>query len=313
MPILFFVVGILALAVVPLVFPASQFLLTLALAKGVAALGVAVLLRAGLISLGHAMYFAIGAYAAAFLSSRFGMSDMLIIILVATFFSALFGALFGAFLVRYRAIFFAMLNLAVSMVLYALVSKLYRFTGGTDGMSMGDLTLFGIDLQQPLEGKVLFYFTLLFVSLIAWCMHRYLKSPLGIALSAVHSNEIRLEYIGTSAWFTLLISYVISAAVAGMGGALAAMSIGHVLPEYAFWTESGQLVLTAVLGGIGSVAGPIVGSVFLEAVHHFALVYAEGFWNIIIGSTLIAVIVFFPNGIYGIVSRKFPKYKKEVK
>ena len=109
--------------------PWLQFVLTLAVAKGFAALGVAVLLRAGLISIGHAMFFAASAYGVAFLA-RAGVGDFATLLVLSVLAAALTGAIAGAFLVRYRAIFFAMLNLAVSMVFYALFAKLYDITGG---------------------------------------------------------------------------------------------------------------------------------------------------------------------------------------
>ena len=124
-----FLIALAALALAPIAAPWLQFVLTLAVAKGFAALGVAVLLRGGLISIGHAMFYAVSAYAIAFLA-RAGLNEFVVLLLLGTLASALAGLLVGAFLVRYRAIFFAMLNLAMSMVLYALLSKLYGITGG---------------------------------------------------------------------------------------------------------------------------------------------------------------------------------------
>lgn len=292
------------LLLVPLAFPYLKFVITLAVAKGFAALGVALLLRGGLISLGHAMYFAIGAYATAFLGQRAGISDLVVLLVASTLIAALAGALFGAFLVRYRAIFFAMLNLAVSMVIFALASKLYGITGGTDGMRVAVPTVLGWAPGKAAFDGFLFHLCLFLMLVCGWLVHRYLQSPLGHALSAIHTNEVRLEYLGVSAWATLLTSYTISAALAGLGGALAAMSIGHVLPEYAFWTESGHLVLTAVLGGIGGVAGAFVGSVFLEILHSVAVGVAAEAWNLIIGAALICVIFFLPRGLYGLIESR---------
>ncbi|MDK3018855.1 branched-chain amino acid ABC transporter permease [Pseudodonghicola flavimaris] len=295
--------ALLILALAPLALPFLQFVLTIAIAKGFAALGVALLLRAGLISLGHAMFYAIGAYAAAFMATTLGITDFALLIIGSTAISAFFGVLFGLFLVRYRAIFFAMLNLAVSMVIYALASKLYGITGGTDGLRVAVPTVFGMTLEKSSFDGLLYYTAIVLVALLGYLVHRYLKSPLGHALSAVHSNEVRLEYLGVSAWSTLLTAYGISAALAGVGGAIAALSIGHVLPEFAFWTESGHLVLTAVLGGIAGIAGPFLGSVFLEIVHTVAVGYAAEAWNMIVGIALLVVIFFLPRGLFGLFER----------
>lgn len=300
-PLIGLAAGVALLAALPLAVPFMTFVVTLAVAKGFAALGVALLLRAGLISLGHAMYFAIGAYTTAFLMQKTGITDFAILVAASIIVATLAGLAFGAFLVRYRAIFFAMLNLAVSMVIYALCSKLYGVTGGTDGLRVAVPTVFAWAPEKAAFDTFLLYATLGLMLVLGWLGHRYLKSPLGHALAAVHTNEVRLEYLGVSAWSTLLTAYGISAGLAGLGGALSAMAIGHVLPEFAFWTESGHLVLTAVLGGVGGVAGPFIGSIFLELVHVVAVGVAAEAWNLIIGVALICVIFFLPRGLFGLI------------
>jgi branched-chain amino acid transport system permease protein len=295
-------VAVLALAVMPLAAPWLQFVLTMAIAKGFAALGVAVLLRAGLISIGHAMFFAASAYGVAFLA-QVGLHDFGALLILSVVVAALIGGLAGAFLVRYRAIFFAMLNLAVSMVFYSLCAKLYGVTGGTDGMPVPIPTVFGIVLGEPAFKSVLFYLSLALMVLVGLAVHRYLDSPLGHALSAVHTNEIRLEYLGIPVWAVLLIAYVISAGLAGLGGAIAGFAVGRVVPEFAFWTASGHLVLVAVLGGIGGVPGAFLGALFLELLHSAAVTVTDS-WNLIMGMALIIVIMFMPQGFYGLFARK---------
>lgn len=294
--------AVLVLAALPIAAPWLQFVLTLALAKGFAALGVAVLLRAGLISIGHAMFFAASAYAVAFLA-RAGVNDLGLLLVLSVLGGALVGAVAGSFLVRYRAIFFAMLNLAVSMVFYALCAKLYGVTGGTDGMPVPVPAVFGLVLGEPAFKSLLFYLSLGLMVLVGLAVQRYLNSPLGHALSAVHTNEIRLEYLGIPVWAVLLIAYVVSAALAGLGGAIAGFAIGRVVPEFAFWTASGHLVLIAVLGGIGGVPGAFIGALFLELLHSAAVTVTDS-WNLIVGMTLIVVIMFMPQGVYGLFARK---------
>lgn len=296
-------VGLLLLALIPLVLPWLEFVLTIAIAKGFAALGVAVLLRAGLISIGHAMFYAMGAYMAAFLARSSGLNDVSFILIASVVFSGMVGLLCGAFLARYRAIFFAMLNLAVSMVVFSLISKMYMVTGGTDGMSVSVPTLLGMSFSKSEFDTIIFYISLICLVGVGYAVHRYLNSPLGFALKALHTNEVRLEYLGVSAWSVILVAYTITASLAGLGGALAAISIGHVQPEFGYWTESGHLILTAVLGGIGGVAGPFLGSAFLEVVKTLAVGYAANAWHLIIGATLLIVIFFLPKGLYGFVER----------
>lgn len=302
MHLAFAVLFVALLALVPLMVPWLQFVFTLAIAKGFAALGVGILLRAGLISIGHALFFAFGAYATAFLLRQVGISDFLGLVLISGLAAGLAGLVIGLFMVRYRAIFFAMLNLAVSMVFFALLAKLYSVTGGTDGLRVATPTLFGQSLGRAAFNDVLFYGALALMALSWLLVSRYLASPMGQALTAIHTNEVRLEYLGISVRNVLLTAYTISALLAGIGGSIGAIAIGHVVPEMSYWTASGHMVLVAVLGGIGGVVGPFLGAVFLELVHTFAVGYAADAWNLIVGVALLLVIFFLPKGLYGLFS-----------
>lgn len=303
MPIVLIIVALALAVLLPILVPWLNFVFTLAIAKGFAALGVALLLRGGMISIGHALYFAVGAYVTAYLTRQLGVTDLAVLLVTSVLVSALSGLLIGMFMVRYRAIFFAMLNLAVSMVVFSLLSKLYHLTGGTDGVRVATPSLFGFALERALFESLLLYIALGLVVVVGYVVHRYTASPMGKALEAVHTNEVRLEYLGVSAWGVLLSAYTVSAALAGLGGAIGAVALGHVLPELAYWTESGHLVLIAVLGGIGGVAGPFIGALFLEIVRSYAVGYVGDAWHMIIGGALLLVIFFLPNGLYGLVSR----------
>jgi len=290
-------------ALLPIGVPWLAFVFTIAVSKGLAALGVAMLLRGGLISIGHALYFAIGAYAVAFLMRETGIADLLLLLVCATLITTVAGLVVGAFMVRYRAIFFAMLNLAISMVFFALLSKLYYFTGGTDGLRVATPTILTIQLSRSTFDIILQMSVLILMIASALLIDRYLKSPLGEALRAIDSNEVRLEYLGVSARGTIWAAYTVSAGLAGLGGAISAVAIGHVVPEMSYWTVSGQLVLIAVLGGIGGVPGAFIGAFFLELVQTFAVGLAAEAWNAIIGLSLLIVIFFLPEGLYGLIQR----------
>ncbi|ESR23449.1 branched-chain amino acid ABC transporter permease [Lutibaculum baratangense] len=287
----------------PLAFPWLAFVFTLVISKGFAALGVAVLLRAGLISIGHALFYSLGAYTVAYLSRGAGVTDLILQLAGAVAVSSLVGLIIGLFMVRYRGIFFAMLNLAVSMVFFTLLSKLYALTGGTDGVRIGTPTLFGTTIERDTLESILLYGGLVLAFGVGYLVHRYLKSPMGEALPAVETNEIRLEYLGIAVPRVLLAAYVASAGLAGLGGAMYGLLVGHVSPELAYWTISGQLVLVAVLGGIGGVVGPFVGAFFLEIIRSFAVIYFDNIWNLIIGAGLLIVIFFLPRGLYGLIER----------
>lgn len=287
----------------PVAVPWLGFVFTLGVSKGLAALGVAILLRAGLISIGHALFFALGAYTVAFLIREGNVHDLLLLFAGAIAATAFAGFLIGAFMMRYRAIFFAMLNLAISMVFFAILSKLYYVTGGTDGLRVATPTLLGLELGRDTFDQVLNIMVLLLMIVTALLTDIYLKSPLGEALGAIHTNEVRLEYLGISARRVIWAAYTVSAALAGLGGAITAVAIGHVVPELSYWTVSGQLVLIAVLGGTGSVVGAFIGAFFLELVRTFAVGFAADAWNAIIGVSLLIIIFFLPEGLYGVLKR----------
>ncbi len=303
MVLIYTVILALAAGLLPIAVPWLGFVFTLAVSKGFAALGVAMLLRAGLISIGHALYFALGAYAVAFLIREANIHDLLLLFAGAIAVATIAGFLVGAFMMRYRAIFFAMLNLAISMVFFTLLSKLYYITGGTDGLRVATPTLLGMELDRDAFDQALHVIALALMVVSSLLIDAYLRSPLGEALGAIHTNEVRLEYLGVSARGVIWAAYTVSAALAGLGGAISAVAIGHVVPELSYWTVSGQLVLIAVLGGIGGVPGAFIGAFFLELVRTFAVGVAAEAWNAIIGLSLLVVIFFLPEGLYGLLQR----------
>ncbi|HYH39954.1 MAG TPA: branched-chain amino acid ABC transporter permease [Azospirillum sp.] len=289
-----------AVAAVPLALPASTLLLTLALAKGLAVLGIVVLLRAGQVSFGHALYFAAGAYVVAFLARAQQGGSAVLLVFAGVMAALLVGLVVGLFVVRYRYIFFGMLNLAFSMVLYSILEKFFFITGGSDGLRVPRPTILGIAMDRFVYENTLFYVTLVLAVLAAWLVHRYFRSPLGEALRALKSNETRLEYVGLSARGVLLVAYVISAGLAGLGGVLLALVQGHVTPELSYWVRSGEFVFIAILGGAASVAGPFVGAIVYELVRAYASAFAADVWQMILGGFLLVIILFASRGLVGL-------------
>ncbi len=291
---------ILSVAVLPFAVPWMKVVLTVALAKGLAVLGVVLLLRAGQVSFGHAMFFAASAYSAAFLMQGFAGPDLLLLLLAGGVVSAGAGAVIGLFVVRYRYIFFGMLNLAFSMVFYALLEKLFHLTGGSDGLAVPRPTVFGADLSRPSFETALFYVSLTVAGTAGWGVHRFLRSPLGVALSALRTNETRVEYLGLSARRILLVAYVLSAALAGLGGTLIAVSQGVVTPDLGYWIRSGEFVFIAVLGGSGHVLGAFAGATVYELVRFYAASMAADIWQMVLGLVLLAIILFASRGLVGL-------------
>ncbi len=296
-------VALFGIAALPLFFPWLGIVFTLALAKGLAALGIALLLRSGLVSFGHGLFYGAGAYAVAF-ATREGLREGVVLLPLALGVGLGLGFLVGSFVSRYRGIFFAMLNLALSMVFYALLAKFYHLTGGTDGIRVPTPTLLGSSLERTVFGEVLFYSALGLVLAIGLALSYFLRTPLGEALAAVATNEVRLEYLGVTVQRVILIAYSLSAGLAGLGGGLAALAVGHVVPELAYWVASGEFVYIAILGGIGGVPGPFLGALAYELLRTFAFKYLAYTWQLLLGGAMLLVIFFLPGGLWALLGER---------
>jgi branched-chain amino acid transport system permease protein len=204
--------------------------------------------------------------------------------------------------VRYRDIFFGMLNLALSMVLYSLLEKLYSLTKGTDGIRVSGLRFAGMVPDLPTQEWVMFGLALGLAVLFGLLVRAYLGSPMGQALAGIKTRETRLEFMGVSARRVLLSAYVMSAAMGGVAGTLVAMTSRHVTPQLAYWTSSGELVFIAILGGAGSALGPFLGATAFELVRVYAAAAVADAWQMILGAVLLLVILFAPGGLWGMLA-----------
>lgn len=279
------------------------FSLTLAFARGMIVLGLMMLWRAGLVSFGHALYYAIGGYTIGMGPILFGTSETVVLLCIAIVACLAVSLLLGALLARYRHIFFAMLSLAFSMIMYGVLVK-NSYLGSTDGFNVAPLQLFGTVLQGS-EGRVSLFVAASVLSLLfALAVHRYLQSPIGRLDYAIRDNEVRVDYLGFSVYRVIYIKYVVSAILAGIGGALTALAVGHVDPQMSYWTTSGEFVFVTILSGAGHVAAPFVGSVVFEIVRAFSLATVPHLWKAILGVCLLSVILFLPGGLWSIVRRK---------
>jgi len=273
-------------------------------AFGIAALGVAILVRAGQVSFGHAMYMCLAGYFVAYLSRWAGGLDAILLLLGGTGFAALCGLVIGSFVVRYRTIFFGMLNLALSMVLFAVLGKFYHYTGGTDGMRVNRAAIFGVRLDRDGFESALLYLSVALAMLIGYAVHRYFRSAAGEALAAMKTNETRLEYVGISTYRVFLTGYVLSAALCGLAGAIFAISQGLVTPEMGYWVRSGEIVFISILGGVIHPVGAFIGSLIFEFVKLYAAAYLTGAWQMTLGTVLLVMVFFAPDGVAGLLARR---------
>ncbi|SNB76594.1 branched-chain amino acid ABC transporter permease [Thermoflexus hugenholtzii] len=278
----------------------SRFLLTLALARGLLVLGVVLLMQAGLVSFGQGLFFAAGAYAVGFAVRDLGLRDALVGVALGAGAGLGIAALTGPLLARYRGIFFAMLTLAFSMILYGVLVKAYWITGGTDGLRIPPPTFLGWSPPEEHLGSALYLFTLACTAVMVFLIFRYLQSPLGYTVRAIRDNEVRVEYLGLSVSRALYITVLLVGAMGGLGGALSAMSVGHIDPNLAYWTTSGEFVFVALLGGTGNVFAPLVGSIVFEFLRTYAYKYIPYTWQMGLGLIMLAIVGFAPGGLWSL-------------
>lgn len=277
------------------------FMLTLALARGLVVLGLALLMRTGLVSFGQGLYYCLGAYAAALVEQALGIGDAALMLVAAVLAAVAVAAVLGFLLAAYRGIFFAMLSLAFSMILFGLLVKSAAL-GSTDGFNVATRSLAGIAIEGGAE-RVLTGVAIVFFAAAAAALHRYLSSHRGRLSAAIRDNELRVEYLGASVRNVVHLNYVIAAALGGAGGGLTALAVGHIDPDMAYWTTSGEFVFVAVLSGTGNVLAPFAGSVLYEAIRTFANQYAPNVWQMTLGAALLVIIMFLPAGLWSLFRR----------
>jgi len=282
--------------------PKWLFLLTMSLGKGLVVLGLVVLLRTGLVSFGQGLYYCVGAYAVGSLSQFASVKNALLLLLAGTLVAAALATILGFLLANYRSIFFAMLTLAFSMIVYGLLVKTSAL-GSTDGFNVAPASLLGRVISGQDNQYPMFALACIVVFVAAVLTNSYLWTALGQLSSAIRDNEIRVEYMGASVRSAIHTKYVLAGALAGLGGAVTALTIGHIDPEMAYWTTSGEFVFVAILGGTGSVIAPFLGAIIFEFIRTYAYQYSPNTWQLVLGTAMLLVIIFLPAGLWSVFGR----------
>jgi ABC-type branched-subunit amino acid transport system permease subunit len=277
-------------------------LATIAFANGLVVLGLIVMWRAGLVSFGQALYYCIGAYAVALVGPWIGVTDALLLVVIGGAAAGLVSFVVGFLLARYREIFFAMLSLALSMILYGVLVKTESL-GSTDGFSVIVPTFFGYAPHQQALLLALYWMVLAVCAIAAFLIDLYFRTLAGALAIPVRDNEIRVEFLGMSVSRLIHTKLVIAGILGGTGGALAAFAIGHVDPNMSYWTTSGEFVFITILAGAGSVGAAFVGSLVFEAVRSFAFAMLPQLWEMLLGSILLVTILFLPQGLGSLFAR----------
>jgi branched-chain amino acid transport system permease protein len=251
----------------------------------------------GLMSLGHAAFFGLGAYAIAVLGVHFGLNAWLGLI-AGVGIAATGAAVIGFFCVRTGGIPFLMLTLAFSQLLFTVALKWRDVTGGSDGMAISERpTFFGYELGNSL---VMYFMALFFFVLVYWGLRRLLNAPLGHVFVGIRENEARMEAIGYPVRVYKLLSFIIAGAFAGLAGGLYAIFNGFISSDALYWTASGDILIMAMLGGAGTLIGPVIGTGIFLLMKNVVSSYSEH-WLSIIGITFICCVMFFPGGVWGAV------------
>ena len=312
--------AVIALVILPFVVPPYQtVLLSYGLVFAIAALGFNLLLGyTGLLSFGHSAYFGVGAYAVAFVVKYLKIDSMEVLLLAGILGSALVAALFGLLCVRYTKIFFGILTMALSQVLWSLAFKFFWVTGGSDGLRVPTPTLLagtvkigataGQDKLDFLSHRYYFYVLAIFVICVV-LMWVIVHSPFGKALQAVRDNETRAEFVGVQVWHYRWVAFLISGIYTGLAGALWVPLNGLTTPDILHWTFSGKIVFFTVLGGFQTFFGPIVGAV----IYNYLETYAVGhtvYWQMVLGIVLVVLVLALPAGIVGTAIRLMPRFRK---
>jgi branched-chain amino acid transport system permease protein len=282
------------------------FLATVIIAKALVVLGLIILWRAGLMSFGQALFYGVGAYAVGLAQLALGLRDAFLLVIIGVVLAAAVAFVLGFLLARYRDIFFAMLSLAFSMILYGTLVKSASL-GSTDGFAILQPRFLGFAPGGVAAKHDLFLLTLGLATAGAYLTHRYLSSPLGALATAIRDNEIRVEYLGYSVKRAIHVGYVVAAALAGAGGALVALAVGHIDPDATYWTSSGEFVFVTILSGAGSVLAPFLGSALFEILRAYAADVAPYSWQMILGLCLLLLILFLPQGVWSLVQRLVPR------
>lgn len=301
---------LLALCAVP--FLAGKFAVYLTMRimlLGIFAVGYNLLLgRTGLLSFGHGAFYAAGAYGLGLFGAHVSTHPVLGVAAgVAA--AVLLALLVGALCVRHTEIYFAMLTLACGMMAFSFFWNAREITGGDDGLIgvvRAPVTLFGL-VDLPIAKDAHFYFfVLFFFALGVWAAHRIRRSPFGLALAGIRENARRSEFAGIPVRRYRLAVFVVSGGFAGLAGSLEALLESNARPFMAHWTHSAEPVLVSLLGGMSSLAGPLVGSAIFVAMREIIQRFTEN-WMLGFGIVLLVIIMGFRGGVMGTLSGLFRK------
>jgi branched-chain amino acid transport system permease protein len=253
----------------------------------------------GMPSFGHAAYLGIGGYAVGILAQE-GIGSGYAQFAVALAASATFALIIGALSLRTRGVYFIMITLAFAQMAYYIASGLARY-GGDDGLTIYARSDFGSLIS--LSNRVQFYYLCLACLLATvFLIWRIVNSRFGLVVQGLRSNEQRMQAIGFPSKRYKLVAFVIAGTLCGLSGALLANNTDFVSPAVMYWTRSGDLMVMVILGGMGTLFGPVIGAVVYLLLEELLSQITE-YWALIMGPLLLLIVLFGRGGIMGLLGR----------
>ncbi len=297
------VAALLALAY-PLV--VRRFYITLAedvLIYAIFALSLDLLLGyTGLTSFGHAAFFGLGAYTLAFAATRLGLANLLVTAPLVLLCTGLAAAAIGALVLRTSGLYFLMVTLAVAQMLFSVALNWTAVTGGSDGLPGVPRPFIGLGaLTYTFSSRAAFFYLLLAAFVSVWGLLRLItRSPFGLALRGIRDNEPRMRALGYNTFRYKLAAFVIAGMLAGLAGLLLAHSAGAASPETLYWTTSGQALIMLIVGGSGTLPGPVLGALTVRLLRNF-ISSATDRWETLMGVVFILFVLFARRGLAGLL------------
>ena len=287
----------------------QTILLAYGLVMGIAALGFNLLLGyTGLLSFGHSAYFGVGAYTVALMVKYLGVTSMELFLAGAVVACVLVTAVFGVACVRYTRIFFGILTMALSQVLWSLAFKFFWVTGGTDGLRVPTPKLLGGIAGGGAKTTTYYYYVLAMFVVCVAVMWVIVNSPFGRALQAIRDNELRAEFVGIQVRKYRWVAFLISGVFTGLAGALWVPLNGLTTPDILYWQFSGEIVFMTVLGGFRSFTGPVIGAIVFNYLKAYAVGYTV-YWQLFLGTVLVILVLSLPTGIVGTADRLWARWR----
>jgi branched-chain amino acid transport system permease protein len=287
--------GLLLILPMPLPHPALRDFLLYFMAYGLLAMSLNLLVGlTGLVSFGHAAYFATGAYTFGLLMQS-GKVSIPVAMAVTIAGTAVLALVIGAICVRLKEIYFAFITLAFQMFIHSIILTWVSLTGGDQGLRGGipRPVFLGLDLN---DGRVLYSFCVFVFVVCVLIMRQVWQSPFGYTLRMIRDNPARANFLGVNVTRVKLGIFVIAGAIASVSGIMLALFVSGAYPEFGFWTTSGEAIFMIMLGGTQLFLGPLVGALLLQLLNHFVTVYTE-YHGLVLGSVILLIVLGLRQGV----------------